>query len=665
MNIFINTVYLNDIARGEGVEKRFPLIYFWLKDYYYQRSPDNFEKTNWSFSDNATPLREDVELQKRLQDNPPDIVGMSLYFWNEEVLLDNARWIKEKFPKCLIIGAGPSADTREPWMKEHQDYIDIAIPGPGAEAFRRVVDAKLKDQNVLDVAQVAYWNGTEVRSNAPVPRHADPLVLDYVNNFRDEVVELLDEYTKKYEKVIFLTIYMQGCPYSCSFCEQGTKLWTKVLKRDIKKLYSEIDLLATYKNCIYEFADANFGIVPEYEHIVDYTIANGKGNVIFKKPPLAKNQVEFTYRLLRKMMDNGIYYDKNFGVISLQDPNPDIVKMNGRPVSKEYEKIKMFKEFTKDKEHKTGQVEIILGMPGQTYDTLSGSLHDLLKNDLLSHYLPNFYLVFPNTVLTSADNTYRYKTNKVFVRSDRHYWMSLIDEPEGDCGMYYNHMIETETLSTSELVATWYHWSLLCHIYGFLGWMRTPLAYLKNYHNVSSEDFIKEYTKQFHPDNWGKLPESFRLDLEALVKWMTGEDRLFNRFDNSGTYTLTPRLSSKYRFHSNPKDFITILRTIIGNLIDVDADPQIQGLLDWQLAKILPIDEHDKQRSNSFTGYNFDDIAKRTSESYWKSDWEFLWPKENIYEKYLNLKDVQIVPITNWSHLDNDFVQQELVLPKK
>ena len=195
--------------------------------------------------------------------------------------------------------------------------------------------------------------------------------------------------------------------------------------------------------------------------------------------------------------------------------------------------------------------------------------------------------------------------------------------------------------------------------------MRTPLEYLKNYHNVSSEDFIKEYTKQFHPDNWENLPESFRLDLEALVKWMTGEDRLYNRFDNSGTYTLTPRLSSKYRFHSNPKEFMSILRTIIGNLIDVDADPQIQGLLDWQLAKILPIDEHDKQRSNSFTGYNFDDIAKRTSDSYWKSDWEFLWPKENIYEKYLNLKDVQIVPITNWSHLDNDFVQQELVLPKK
>ena len=103
----------------------------------------------------------------------------------------------------------------------------------------------------------------------------------------------------------------------------------------------------------------------------------------------------------------------------------------------------------------------------------------------------------------------------------------------------------------------------------------------------------------------------------------------------------------------------------MGNLVDVNSDPQIEGLLNWQLAKILPVDQHDKERSNSFTGYNFDDIAKCTSESYWKSDWQFVWPKENIYEKYLSLQDVQIVPITNWSHLDNDLVQKELFLTKK
>ena len=226
-------------------------------------------------------------------------------------------------------------------------------------------------------------------------------------------------------------------------------------------------------------------------------------------------------------------------------------------------------------------------------------------------------------------------------------------------------MIETETLSTTELAGSWYHWSMMSHTFGFLGWMRTPLEYLKNYHGVSSHDFIKEYAKQFNPSNWKNLPESFRLDIEALVRWFAGEDRLYDRLDNSGAYPLTPRLSSKYRFHSNPKEFIGIMRTIIGNLIDMESDPQIEGLLGWQLAKILPIDEHDKERKNHFTGYNFDDVARCTSKSYWKSDWAFVWPKENIYEKSLNIKDIQYVPTPVWNHLDNNLLQKELILPRK
>ena len=97
MNIFINTINIDDITKV-GVEKRFPLIYFWLKDYYFQRSPENYKKiNNWSFSDDPTPLKDNIYLQKRLQETPPDVVGLSIYFWNEKVLLENARWIKEKF----------------------------------------------------------------------------------------------------------------------------------------------------------------------------------------------------------------------------------------------------------------------------------------------------------------------------------------------------------------------------------------------------------------------------------------------------------------------------------------------------------------------------------------------------------------------------------------
>ena len=43
-------------------------------------------------------------------------------------------------------------------------------------------------------------------------------------------------------------------------------------------------------------------------------------------------------------------------------PNPEIVKLNGRPFSKEYEKIAYFREYTKNQEHKLAQIEIILGI---------------------------------------------------------------------------------------------------------------------------------------------------------------------------------------------------------------------------------------------------------------------------------------------------------------
>ena len=660
MNIFINTIYMDDIAQGDGVEKRFPLIYFWLKDYYYQRSPENYVRVNdWSFSDDATPLRNNPELQKKLHRTPPDIVGLSLYLWNEDTLLDNAKWIKEHFPNCIIVAAGPNADTREPFMRKHT-YIDVTVPGPAAETFRRIVDKQLQGESIQDVAGVCYWTGTQVIRNAPVPRKDDPLVLDYVTNFYDEVKALLDDYTQRYDKVIFLTMYMQGCPYSCSFCEQGTKLWTKVLKRDMHKLYKEVDLLATYTNCIYEFADANFGIVPEYEDIVDYVIENGKGNISFKKPPLAKNQIDFTNYLMTKMIDSGVYYSDDFGNITLQDPNPEIVKLNGRPFSKEYEKIKAFKEFTKDNEHKIGRVEIILGMPGQSYDTLTDSLYELQRNELLSHYLPYFYLVFPNTVLTSPGSTYKFKTNKCYVRSERHYTISMLDYPDTDCGLAFNKMIETETLSTSELAATWYHWSLMCHLYGFLGWMRTPINYLKNYHGIESHEFIKQYTSQFHPDNWANLPDSFSKDLVALERWLRGKDKLIDRYDNTGVYPLSPKRISQYRFHSNPEDFITILDNIFRCCIDVDSDTNIDSLYNWQLAKLLRIDNELKPRTNSIVDYNWDDISLCKSQSYWKSNWTFEWPTENPYIQTLDLNKIQFVPVTNWAELDVE-LQKELV----
>ncbi len=640
MNIFINTNYVDDFTKG-GVEKRFPLIYFWLKDYYYQRS-ENFDRTHWSYSDAPGSVKDNPALQQQLRDTPPDIVGLSLYMWNADVLLANARWIKENInPDCVIIAAGPNADSRDPFMREH-GYVDFVVNGPAAETFKRIIDTRLIGGDCKDVAGVNYWNGLCTIRNPVVPRKEDPLVLDYFNNFRDEVIAMLDDYTARFDNVIVLTMFIQGCPYSCSFCEQGTSLWTKINKRDIQKVFDEIDLLSKYPNIIYEFADANFGIVPQYEKIIDYIIDNANGNIIMKKPPFAKNNVDHTFHLIAKMRDAGIYHSPHDGMVTLQDTNPDIVKYNGRPVSKEYEKIKAYQEYAKDKKHKTAQIEIILGMPGQTWDTLWNSMSDLVEDDLLSHYLPYLYLIFPNTVLTSHDSEIEVTYRRMKVRRERAWIKGWIDPLDAPVEMDYVHLTSTPTLSAKELISVHYYWVLMCHAYGFLGWLRTPLQYIQRYHNISHRQFMQAFANQFHPDRWKDLPTSIRLDLELKHRWFIGKDELFQRRSNCNQYWLAPRRVSQYRFHSSYDDFETVFMNTFAEL--GIEDERLPELMEWQGSKLLHFDT--SKHSNTLVSYNYDDVAMGVSDSYWKSQFTFKYAEQDLYETMLELKDIHWVPET-------------------
>jgi radical SAM superfamily enzyme YgiQ (UPF0313 family) len=273
MNIFINTMsnLNNGYFTNDVKEKRFPLIYFWLKDYYFQQSSENFTKTNWAWSDDEITISKNLSLQQQFKNTPPDIVGLSLYTWNENLLLENARWIKENYPDVLIVAAGPSADSNILFFRAHP-YVDVVVLGPGAETFKRLVDAKLENSDYKKVDGISYVSNGNIVANKPIPRRHDPLVLNYVNNFRDEVTALLNELFVNYDRVIFSTLLIQGCPYACSFCEQGTALWTKLNWRPIEYVYDEIDFLTSYNGIVFNFIDANFGIDSNYEKILDYII---------------------------------------------------------------------------------------------------------------------------------------------------------------------------------------------------------------------------------------------------------------------------------------------------------------------------------------------------------------------------------------------------------
>jgi hypothetical protein len=281
-------------------------------------------------------------------------------------------------------------------------------------------------------------------------------------------------------------------------------------------------------------------------------------------------------------------------------------------------------------------------MPGQTWDTLWNSMSDLVEDDLLSHYLPYLYLIFPNTVLTSHDSEIEVTYRRMKVRRERAWIKGWIDPLDAPVEMDYVHLTSTPTLSAKELISVHYYWVLMCHAYGFLGWLRTPLQYIQRYHNISHRQFMQAFANQFHPDRWKDLPTSIRLDLELKHRWFIGKDELFQRRSNCNQYWLAPRRVSQYRFHSSYDDFETVFMNTFAEL--GIEDERLPELMEWQGSKLLHFDT--SKHSNTLVSYNYDDVAMGVSDSYWKSQFTFKYAEQDLYETMLELKDIHWVPET-------------------
>ena len=632
--------------------KRLPFFYLWLKDHYLHRSPENFKNTTWSFGDDPKPIRKNQQIRDELDNNLPDIVGLGLYMWNIDVLLDNAKWYKEQNPNCIIVAGGPSAEATTAFL-EKNNFIDYVILGPGIEIFRRLIDAHMIGERIEDLQGISYFDGDKVVRNKSYQREHAPLHIDYVTNFKDEVTALIKKYHKDYKQVILGTYFMFGCPYSCSFCEQGTSLWKKVNRRPIEQIFKEVDFLLGFKNVQYEFLDQNFGITKEYLDIVKYIIrVNTDNNISMKNVTMAKNNVDVVFDII-ELFNNSANLQLPYKYLALQDTNPDVLRANGRPPSKEWEKIEKFKELIQedDKNFGSREVEIMLGLIGQSYESLSVTLYDLFSQGLMSHIPPNLYVVLPNTQLTSEHNKDYFEQSKTWHRKERTVGMYHIDfDDDIQQPFYHNYLTRTSTIDPASIISFYYLYVLMSHVSVATHWIETPLAYVKNYHWQTDKDFIKTMAKYFNPSNHHLLPECVQEDLKMLIRWFSGKDKFLMRRDNDDVGYLIHDTIAKYRFQFNYNEVAGMFHKIFVEMIGKDTQG-LRDVMEWQNFCTFYVGK-DKLTT---TTYNFDDVANKKGDAYYLSNFTLEWEtldKKQVLQKYKDLKQPRFIPEWQWKDVD-------------
>jgi radical SAM superfamily enzyme YgiQ (UPF0313 family) len=408
----------------------------------------------------------------------PSVAAFSTYVWNWEMSVAVARELKRRYPKCLTVFGGPQvpdADDRLGDFFVQHPYIDIAVHGEGEITFAELLKQYASSRDYLSVAGLSYRGVTTPPRQRT--RDLDAFPSPYLTGVFESLFELPFRYQTVWET-------NRGCPYGCTFCDWGSLTAQKLSKFVEERLYREIDYFGSKKISHVYMADANFGILPRDVEIASYfatTKARTGGFPSKLRVNYAKSNPERVHSIAKIL--NAEQLDKGI-TLSVQSMNEDTLRIIKRK-NLHYDTLSSFiKQY--QREGINTYTEVIVGLPGETYQTFKDGIETLLEasaHDSLWIYrctmLPNAPM---NDAPYRAEHQIRTVRTPIFLNHT---------EPGSDpIQEYEDTVVETATLSREEyercLLLAW-----AVQTFHALGLTQVIAIYARIYQKLPITDFYE------------------------------------------------------------------------------------------------------------------------------------------------------------------------------
>lgn len=314
-------------------------------------------------------VRETVE-EVMARIDSPDFVAISCATWNLEYSKVLAQELKKRYPETTIIFGGHSVPAGGRFLEEY-DYIDYLMHNEGEETTALFLKALKNGTSLKDVPNLSFReNGeiitTQVYHPADISGYPSPYTMGIFDHFMTEFPDV--EFHTAIET-------NRGCPYTCAYCEWCfTK---KVRQFPMEKIKAEIEWVCQNKIPYCYCADANFGIFDRDVEIAKFVIEQRKkyGYPHVFKPNYAKESDDNVFEAGRILNTNGA--DKGV-TLAYQSVDYETLKNIGR-------KNFTLESFANlDARYTEAGIptytELILGMPGETYESFSKGICNLLES---------------------------------------------------------------------------------------------------------------------------------------------------------------------------------------------------------------------------------------------------------------------------------------------
>jgi radical SAM superfamily enzyme YgiQ (UPF0313 family) len=374
-------------------------------------------------------------------DEGPALLLLSNYVWSVEDNLDVARRAVARNPELLVVHGGPSTPKYEGdcerFFEQHADVVHVAIRGEG-EATLVAALAALADGPGIDVRRLAGVEGLTYRDpeSGRVVRTPD----------RDRLVELdvlpspyltgeFDHIDRSAWEVpsglLALTFESnRGCPYGCTFCDWGSSTLSRIRKFDLDRLTEEMRWAAERGFGAWMLADANFGIISRDVELAERLAAikaehGAPADFGFN---VAKNTTKHLTAILDRLVRAGVVPHFSLALQTTDEATLEAVRRTNISTDHYVALAASFRRLGLPL-----NADIMVGLPGQTVDSLAGDLQFLIDHGIngrmwITELLPNSPMNDPEYKAEfeiDADEHNLVRATSTFTRADREAMLRL------------------------------------------------------------------------------------------------------------------------------------------------------------------------------------------------------------------------------------------------
>lgn len=329
----------------------------------------------------------------------PAVLLLSNYLWSVDHNLDVARRAKAANPDLLVVHGGPStpqyeADV-EAFFAEHRDVVDVTVRNEGEVTLCAILTALAPGLPSWELARLAEVTGLSYR---------DPTTGGVVRtDDRERVADLaglpspyltgeydhLDPSAWDEAPVILET--NRGCPYGCTFCDWGSSTLSRIRKFDLDRVADEMAWAGERGLRAWALADANVGIMSRDVEVADRVAAvrSEAGVPVHLGFNVAKNTTKHLTAIMGRLVEAGVAPHVS---LALQTRDEDTLEAVRRTNISTDHYVAMAATFRR---HGLPlMADIMLGLPGQTLESLTGDLQFLIDHEVpariwITQLLPN------------------------------------------------------------------------------------------------------------------------------------------------------------------------------------------------------------------------------------------------------------------------------------